>query len=145
MARLPYADLSAPDAAPLVERIVAERGNVLHLYQMLLHSPPIAEGWLGFLTAVRQKSAMVASVSGKGTDRSRGALSGHRLDAASVGPERGVRRPEQQAFGLGLRHQQAIEGVAVVPRQVRHAQHMGRQDVQLGEPLCQQPAPQHRR
>src|SRR3546814_17784114 len=46
MARLPYADLSHPDARPLVEQIVAERGSVLHLYQMLLHSPPIARGWL---------------------------------------------------------------------------------------------------
>ena len=55
MARLPYADLSSPAAAPLVERIIAERGSVLHLYQMLLHSPPLAEGWLAFLTAVRQK------------------------------------------------------------------------------------------
>ena len=55
MARLPYADLSAPAARPLVGRIVAERGSVLHLYQMLLHSPPLAEGWLGFLTAVRQR------------------------------------------------------------------------------------------
>jgi alkylhydroperoxidase family enzyme len=55
MARLPYADLNAPEAAPLVQRIVAERGHVLHLYQMLLHSPPLAEGWLTYLTAVRQK------------------------------------------------------------------------------------------
>ena len=38
MARIPYADLSHPEAQPLVERIVAERGSVLHLYQMLLHS-----------------------------------------------------------------------------------------------------------
>ena len=44
MARLPYADLSAPEGKPLVERIVRERGSVLHLYQMLLHSPPVAEG-----------------------------------------------------------------------------------------------------
>jgi AhpD family alkylhydroperoxidase len=58
MAHLPYADLSAPEAQPLVQRIVAERGSVLHLYQMLLHSPPLAEGWLGFLTAVRQKLAL---------------------------------------------------------------------------------------
>jgi AhpD family alkylhydroperoxidase len=58
MARIPYADLSAPEQKPLVERIVAERGSVLHLYQMLLHSPPLAEGWLGFLTAVRQKLAL---------------------------------------------------------------------------------------
>jgi alkylhydroperoxidase family enzyme len=55
MARLPYADLTHPAAAPLVQRIVAERGSVLHLYQMLLHSPPLAEGWLNYLTAVRQK------------------------------------------------------------------------------------------
>ena len=55
MARLPYADLSAPEAKVLVDRIVAERGSVLHLYQMLLHSPPLAEGWLDYLTAVRQK------------------------------------------------------------------------------------------
>jgi len=55
MARIPYADLGDPDAQPLVQRIVAERGSVLHLYQMLLHSPPLAEGWLGFMTQVRQK------------------------------------------------------------------------------------------
>ncbi|QTN22104.1 carboxymuconolactone decarboxylase family protein [Rhizobacter sp. AJA081-3] len=55
MARIPYADLSSPAALPLVQRIVAERGSVLHLYQMLMHSPPLAEGWLGFMTQVRQK------------------------------------------------------------------------------------------
>ncbi|MBK6850201.1 MAG: carboxymuconolactone decarboxylase family protein [Burkholderiales bacterium] len=55
MARLPYARLDTAEVRPLVERIVAERGSVLHLYQMLLHSPPLAEGWLHFLTAVRHK------------------------------------------------------------------------------------------
>lgn len=54
MAHLPYADLNTPETQPLVQRIVAERGSVLHLYQMLLHSPPLAAGWLGLLTAVRQ-------------------------------------------------------------------------------------------
>jgi AhpD family alkylhydroperoxidase len=61
MARLPYADLSMledPAARALVDRIVAERGSVLHLYQMLLHSPPLAEGWLAYLTAVRQRLAL---------------------------------------------------------------------------------------
>lgn len=58
MARLPYADLTAPGGQPLVDRIVRERGSVLHLYQMLLHSPPVAEGWLGYLTAIRQKSIL---------------------------------------------------------------------------------------
>jgi AhpD family alkylhydroperoxidase len=55
MARLPYADAGAIEAKPLVERIVAERGSLLHLYQMLLHSVPLAEGWLAFLTAIRQR------------------------------------------------------------------------------------------
>ncbi len=55
MAHLPYADLGSNAIQPLVQRIVAERGSVLHLYQMLLHSPPLAEGWLNYLTAVRQK------------------------------------------------------------------------------------------
>ncbi len=61
MAHLPYADLQHPaDTAvgPLVDRIVAERGSVLHLYQMLLHSPPLAEGWLYYLTRVRQQLAL---------------------------------------------------------------------------------------
>jgi AhpD family alkylhydroperoxidase len=58
MARLPYADIGVSELQPLVQRIVAERGSVLHLYQMLLHSPPLAEGWLAFMTAVRQRLAL---------------------------------------------------------------------------------------
>jgi AhpD family alkylhydroperoxidase len=61
MAHLPYLNqqgLAAPEVAPLVERIVAERGSLLHLYQMLLHSPPLAQGWLAHLTQVRQKLAL---------------------------------------------------------------------------------------
>ncbi|HEY9460334.1 MAG TPA: carboxymuconolactone decarboxylase family protein [Paralcaligenes sp.] len=58
MARLPYADLKQADARPLVEQIIAERGSVLHLYQMLLHSPAIARGWLNHLTAIRHLSTL---------------------------------------------------------------------------------------
>lgn len=58
MARLPYADLNHPEAKPLVDRIVAERGSVLHLYQMLLHSPAVAGGWLNYLTSIRQLSTL---------------------------------------------------------------------------------------
>ena len=58
MARIPYADLNNPEAKPLVDRITAERGSVLHLYQMLLHSPPVASGWLNYLTAIRQQSSL---------------------------------------------------------------------------------------
>jgi AhpD family alkylhydroperoxidase len=62
MARIGYADLNNPEAKPLVDRIVAERGKVLHLYQMLLNSPPVAEGWLTYLTAIRQKSTLSAAL-----------------------------------------------------------------------------------
>jgi alkylhydroperoxidase family enzyme len=53
MARIPYPDASRYE--PLVARIKRERGgNLLNLYHMLLHSPPLAEGWLTFFSAVRQ-------------------------------------------------------------------------------------------
>ena len=56
MARLSYPDLSDPAIAPLAERIKAERGGkMLKLYHMLLNSPPVADGWRAFLTAIRQQ------------------------------------------------------------------------------------------
>ncbi|MEO5733657.1 MAG: carboxymuconolactone decarboxylase family protein [Rubrivivax sp.] len=58
MAHLPYAELNSPELQPLIGRIEAERGSVLHLYQMLLHSPPLAAGWLELMTQVRQKLAL---------------------------------------------------------------------------------------
>lgn len=58
MARIPYADCNSAAARPLAERIVAERGSILHLYQMLMHSTPVAEGWLNYLTAIRHKSSL---------------------------------------------------------------------------------------
>jgi AhpD family alkylhydroperoxidase len=62
MARLPYADASNPAIGPLVKRIEGERGKLLNLYGMLLHSPPVAEGWLAFLTAIRQKCSLSARI-----------------------------------------------------------------------------------
>jgi AhpD family alkylhydroperoxidase len=58
MARLPYAPLDAPEIRRLIGDIVAQRGEVLHLYQMLLHSPPITDGWLRLMTAVRQQGTL---------------------------------------------------------------------------------------
>ena len=63
MARVEYAvaaDGSGgdPSLAPLLERIVAERGSLLNLYRMLLNSPPIAEGWLEIANAVRYRSSL---------------------------------------------------------------------------------------
>ncbi len=58
MARIPYADTTSPETRGLVERITRERGSVLHLYAMLLHSGPVAEGWLRYLTAIRHECAL---------------------------------------------------------------------------------------
>lgn len=58
MARIPYADLQQSDIQPIVQQIEAERGSVIHLYQMLLHSAPVAQGWLDYLTAIRQKTSI---------------------------------------------------------------------------------------
>ena len=56
MARLPYADENSAETSALATRISSERDGVLpNLYRMLLNSPPVAEGWLALLTAVRQK------------------------------------------------------------------------------------------
>lgn len=58
MARIDYPDTSHAEIAPLVRRIESERGKLANLYKMLLHSPPVAEGWLTFLTAIRQKGQL---------------------------------------------------------------------------------------
>ena len=62
MARLPYAETDTPERRRIAERIVAERGSLLHLYSMLLHSAPVAEGWLNYLTAIRQKSTLPGDI-----------------------------------------------------------------------------------
>lgn len=63
MARIPYPDLERdPDAARLTAQIVAERGKLHNLYRMLLNSPPVAQGWLNFLTAIRQKCQLSGRV-----------------------------------------------------------------------------------
>lgn len=56
MARLPFADLTQPEISDLVTQIETERGSVIDLYQMLLHSPAITQGWLNHLTGVRLNS-----------------------------------------------------------------------------------------
>jgi 4-carboxymuconolactone decarboxylase len=64
LARLEYAasDLPGPDG-DIAERIRARRGGTLTpLDLMLLHSPPLAEGWNGLLGAVRSASTLAADV-----------------------------------------------------------------------------------
>ena len=62
MARIPYADLEREEIEPLVQKIIAERGEVLHLYRMLMHSVPVATGWLAYLTAIRQQCKLSAAL-----------------------------------------------------------------------------------
>ena len=62
MARIPYAKTGQPETMALETRITAERGKIFNLYAMLLNSAPVAEGWLNFLTAIRQKSSLPADV-----------------------------------------------------------------------------------
>lgn len=58
MARIGYADANLAQTRQLVERIEHERASLPNLYRMLLNSPPVAEGWLNYLTAIRQKSGL---------------------------------------------------------------------------------------
>lgn len=51
-----------PELAELEARIVAARGRMSTLYQVLLNSAPIADGWEKMLTAVRNDSSLAADV-----------------------------------------------------------------------------------
>jgi len=60
MPRVPYIEeKDHPELAPLIARINAERGKLLDLYKVLLHSPAVMEGWLSFFTAIRQQTKLV--------------------------------------------------------------------------------------
>jgi AhpD family alkylhydroperoxidase len=61
VARIRYPNLIDDERRSLAERIKRERGGrLLNLYKLLLHSPPVAEGWLAFFTAIRQKAGLDA-------------------------------------------------------------------------------------
>ena len=60
MSRIPYVDdASNPDVADLVKRISAgRRGNLINIYRLLLHSPPLAATWFDHINAVRWKTQL---------------------------------------------------------------------------------------
>ncbi len=60
MSRIPYIDsLNTPELAELAARISAgRRGNLINVYRLLLHSPPIAASWFEHLNAVRWKTTL---------------------------------------------------------------------------------------
>ncbi|MDP1534939.1 MAG: carboxymuconolactone decarboxylase family protein [Rubrivivax sp.] len=51
-----------PELAEIEARILAERGRVSLLYQVLLNSAPIASGWEQMLTAVRNHTGVPADL-----------------------------------------------------------------------------------
>jgi AhpD family alkylhydroperoxidase len=51
---------SRPELAPLEAAIMAGRGRIALLYQVLLNSAPVAEGWEKLLTAIRNRSSVAA-------------------------------------------------------------------------------------
>ena len=60
MSRIPYIDVAEhPEVADLAERISAgRRGNLINIYRLLLHSPPIAATWFEHVNAVRWKTQL---------------------------------------------------------------------------------------
>ena len=51
-----------PELAAIEARILAERGRISLLYQVLLNSEPIATGWEQMLTAVRNRCSVPADL-----------------------------------------------------------------------------------
>jgi len=51
-----------PELAALEAQILAERGSISPLYQVLLNSPPIAQGWEQMLSAVRKRNSLSAGL-----------------------------------------------------------------------------------
>jgi len=59
MAAVPYQPQDIAEPRDLVAAIRARRGGtLLNLDRMLLHSPPLAQGWNGYLRAVRTELAV---------------------------------------------------------------------------------------
>jgi AhpD family alkylhydroperoxidase len=62
MARIPYADPALPEHREAAETIRASRKRIGHLHRMLLHAPPIAQGWIAMFDAVRWKSTLPGKI-----------------------------------------------------------------------------------
>ncbi len=54
----PVAPGTRPELAGIERTIAAERGGVTLLYQVLLNSAPVADGWEKLLTAIRNRSSL---------------------------------------------------------------------------------------
>jgi 4-carboxymuconolactone decarboxylase len=47
-----------PELRPTEDKVIASRGKITLLYQVLLNSPAICEGWEQLMTAVRYKTSL---------------------------------------------------------------------------------------
>jgi alkylhydroperoxidase family enzyme len=60
VARIPPIDESRPELVDLIGRIKAGRGGLLNIYKLLLHSPAVAERWMGLIDALRNHTELNA-------------------------------------------------------------------------------------
>ncbi|HEY3246408.1 MAG TPA: carboxymuconolactone decarboxylase family protein, partial [Phycisphaerae bacterium] len=52
-------EAEAADSAEFIEKVRSgRRGNLLNIYRLLLHSPPLASAWFDLLNAVRWKTTL---------------------------------------------------------------------------------------
>ena len=58
----PVAPGTRPELAAIEASIRAERGHISVLYQVLLNSAPLAEGWERLLTAIRNRNSLPADL-----------------------------------------------------------------------------------
>lgn len=54
----PAPPAATPEAKAAEDQILASRGKITPLYQVLLNSTPVAKGWESLLTAIRQQMAL---------------------------------------------------------------------------------------
>jgi alkylhydroperoxidase family enzyme len=60
---IPYKTLDGYEPKEVLDAVVARRkGNLMNLDRMLLHSPPLAEGWTAFFSRMRDSFAMPAKL-----------------------------------------------------------------------------------
>jgi len=62
MARVPLIGEERSDLAPFIARVKAERGRLINLYRVLMNSPPVAERWLDFNSAIRYTTSLDAAL-----------------------------------------------------------------------------------
>ncbi len=59
MARIPYPDIDHPVYKPMADRVRKERaGWVGNIHKLIMYSPSVFDGYMHFLTAIRQQAAL---------------------------------------------------------------------------------------